>query len=105
MRKIGYMIIRKKFNDFNASNKPVMVYLHPRDIDPDGPHLQMPIKRRFKCCVNVKSTEKKLMRLLENFSFMPLRNYATSVSMKVRHLLLEKLTSDDKARIKRLIKR
>lgn len=76
LRLLPYMIIKKKFNEFNASNKPVMVYLHPRDIDPDGPHLQMPINRRFKCYVNVSSTEKKLNRLLINYDFTSIESYA-----------------------------
>ena len=76
LRLLPYMIIKKKFNEFNAANKPVMVYLHPRDIDPDGPHLPMPINRRFKCYVNVKSTEKKLIGLLDEFRFTTLYDYS-----------------------------
>lgn len=72
---LSSFIIKKRFHEFNAQKRPVMVYLHPRDIDPVTPRLPMPLKRSFKCYLNVKSTEKKLVRLLEDFSFTTLCDY------------------------------
>lgn len=75
LRLLPYCIIKKKFHEFNAREQPVMVYLHPREIDLTSPRLTMPIKRRFKCYVNIKSAEKKLIRLLEEFNFTTLHDY------------------------------
>ena len=75
LRLLPYPIIRKKFKAFNVKQRPVMVYLHPRELDPLTPHLKMPIRRRFKCYINVKSTEKKLTRLLKDFRFGTLDSY------------------------------
>jgi polysaccharide deacetylase family protein (PEP-CTERM system associated) len=75
LRLLPYRIIKKKFHEFNAREQPVMVYLHPREIDLTSPRLTMPIKRRFKCYVNIKSAEKKLIRLLEEFNFTTLHDY------------------------------
>ena len=43
-----------------AEHLPVIVYVHPREIDPEHPRLPMPLFRRFKSYVNLKSTYRKL---------------------------------------------
>jgi hypothetical protein len=50
-----------------------MVYLHPRDLDPDTPRLKMPAYRALKCYINLKSTQKKFNSLLEDFDFTTLK--------------------------------
>jgi hypothetical protein len=47
--------------------RPVIFYVHPREIDPDHPRLPMNWKRRFKSYVNLKSTRPKIERLLDEF--------------------------------------
>jgi polysaccharide deacetylase family protein (PEP-CTERM system associated) len=44
-------------------------YLHPRELDPEQPRLAMNWLRHFKCYVNLDTTEAKLCRLLETFTF------------------------------------
>lgn len=39
---------------------PLVIYVHPREVDPDHPRLPLPPTRRFKCYVNLKSTGRKL---------------------------------------------
>jgi polysaccharide deacetylase family protein (PEP-CTERM system associated) len=45
-------------------------YLHPRELDPEQPRLPMNWRRRFKCYVNLDTTEAKLCRLLDTFAFV-----------------------------------
>jgi polysaccharide deacetylase family protein (PEP-CTERM system associated) len=52
--------------------RPVIFYVHPREIDPAHPRLKMGRLRRFKSYVNLDSTELKLRRLLSNFEFVTL---------------------------------
>lgn len=75
LRLLPYFIIKKKIMSFNTQKNPVMVYLHPRDFDPDTPRLKMPAYRALKCYINLKSTQKKFERLLENFNFTALSSF------------------------------
>jgi len=51
---------------------PLIVYVHPREIDPDQPRLPLSLMRRFKCYVNLESTLPKLRWLCENYRFVPI---------------------------------
>src|SRR5256714_1541069 len=48
---------------------PMVIYIHPREIDPAHPRLPLPWKRRFKCYVNLKTTMLKLEYLSKNAEF------------------------------------
>ena len=85
LRLLPYFIIKKKFMHFNTQNNPVMVYLHPRDFDPDTPRLKMPFYRTLKCYINLKSTQKKFDRLLEDFDFTTLESFCKSNNWDNRH--------------------
>lgn len=52
-----------------ASGRPLVFYLHPREIDPAQPRLEMPLARRARCYLNLASTERKLRALLGRYSF------------------------------------
>ena len=39
---------------------PAVIYVHPREVDPDHPRLPLPLRRRFQCYVNLRSTHRKL---------------------------------------------
>jgi polysaccharide deacetylase family protein (PEP-CTERM system associated) len=53
-----------------AEGRPVIYYVHPREIDPSHPRLPMPLLRRFKCYINLSSTEKKIVRIVREASFL-----------------------------------
>lgn len=69
LRLMPYSVIKHGFDTYRKVGQPVMVYLHPREIDPDHPRMQMPLYRRFKSYVNLKTTEWKLAALLKDFKF------------------------------------
>lgn len=48
----------------SQNDNPLIVYLHPREIDPDQPRLPISLVRRFKSYINIGSTEKKIRWLL-----------------------------------------
>ena len=52
-----------------VEKQPVMVYFHPWEIDPDQPRIAATWRSRFRHYQNLASTEKKLLKLLNNFSF------------------------------------
>jgi len=55
---------------------PLIVYVHPRELDPDQPRLPLSPIRRFRCYVNLKSTLPKLQWLLKEYDFVPIRELA-----------------------------
>jgi polysaccharide deacetylase family protein (PEP-CTERM system associated) len=50
-------------------NLPLMFYIHPWELDPDQPRIQSSWKSRFRHYQNLQTTEKKLQRLIQTFSF------------------------------------
>ena len=73
LRLFPYRFIKWGIHKYNKLGYPVVIYIHPREIDPYHPRLKMPLYRRFKSYVNLSSTEKKLRLLLQNFSFKPMK--------------------------------
>jgi polysaccharide deacetylase family protein (PEP-CTERM system associated) len=50
-----------------AASQPLVVYVHPREIDPHHPRLPLSLTRRFKCYVRLKSTWPKLEWLCQDY--------------------------------------
>jgi hypothetical protein len=55
--------------------RPVVFYVHPREIDPDHPRLPMNLKRTFKTYVNLRTTEAKLRNILDTFEVTTFERY------------------------------
>jgi len=53
-------------------NQPAMIYLHPWEIDPDQPRIAASWRSRFRHYQNLRTTETKFSRLLEEFSWAPM---------------------------------
>jgi polysaccharide deacetylase family protein (PEP-CTERM system associated) len=58
-----------------AGGRPVVFYIHPREVDPYHPRLPMSLGRRFKSYVNLKTTEAKIRRLLRRFPMTTFQNF------------------------------
>jgi polysaccharide deacetylase family protein (PEP-CTERM system associated) len=50
-------------------NQPALAYFHPWEIDPEQPRIAAPWRSRFRHYQNLHSTEDKLTRLLDDFSW------------------------------------
>jgi hypothetical protein len=55
-----------------AEGQPLVVYLHPWEMDPAQPRMQGPVLSRFRHYLNLKKTEGRLTALLNDFVFGPL---------------------------------
>ena len=75
LRLFPYWLIRRMSKTVLDEGRPVVFYIHPREIDPHHPRLEMSLARRFKSYINLESTEGKLKRILEEFSVTTFRNY------------------------------
>jgi len=54
-------------------SRPVIFYLHPWEIDPEQPRLPAGLLSRFRHYRNLGETEGRLLRLLQDFAWGPLR--------------------------------
>jgi len=58
-----------------AERRPVVFYIHPREVDPSHPRLPMSLGRRFKSYVNLRTTEAKIRRLVRRFQMTTFRSF------------------------------
>ena len=75
LRLAPLWLIRKTARKVLASGRPVIYYIHPREIDPDHPRLPMSARRHFKCYVNLSTTEAKITGLLSKFKFATFQEF------------------------------
>lgn len=68
----GFLITRGIRTLKKHGRQPVF-YVHPREIDPDHPRLEMSTMRKIKSYINLKSTYPKLENLCRNHDFMLMR--------------------------------
>jgi polysaccharide deacetylase family protein (PEP-CTERM system associated) len=67
LRLFPYPVVRQMCRKVLGENRPVVFYIHPREIDPDHPRLSLGLTRTFKSYVNLKTTEPKLRNILDEF--------------------------------------
>jgi polysaccharide deacetylase family protein (PEP-CTERM system associated) len=58
--------------------QPALVYLHPWEIDPEQPRVAAPWRSRARHYQNLRSTEEKLRRLLDAFSWASMTEVLSS---------------------------
>jgi len=75
LRLFPYAVIRAMGCRALGENRPVIFYVHPREIDPEGPRMALSRRRRFTCYVNVKTTRPKIRRILRDFRVTSFERY------------------------------
>ncbi|MGA7622941.1 MAG: XrtA system polysaccharide deacetylase [Candidatus Acidiferrales bacterium] len=75
LRLFPYSVIRNMARRVLRQGRPVIFYVHPREIDLRAPRLAMGMKRRFKCYVNIETTEPKIRSLLSEFEVVTFRDF------------------------------
>ncbi len=83
LRFFPYPLIRDRARAVLAEDRPVVFYLHPREVDPDHPRLPMSAKRRFMSYVNLRTTEPKMRR---GFDDLPMTTFGDLLAAGVAHL-------------------
>jgi polysaccharide deacetylase family protein (PEP-CTERM system associated) len=83
LRLFPYGLIRRMGAQVLGEGRPVVFYIHPREIDPHHPRLPMSAARRFKSYVNLASTEGKLKAICRDFPLITFRDY---LAMHMRSL-------------------
>ena len=75
LRLFPSWLIRRAVRQVLGEGRPVVFYIHPREIDPSHPRIPMPLTRRFKSYVNLRTTETKLRRILAEFPVTTFRDF------------------------------
>jgi polysaccharide deacetylase family protein (PEP-CTERM system associated) len=75
LRLFPYPAIRRMARRVEREGRPVVFYIHPREIDPAHPRLPMGPARRFKSYVGLSTTEPKLRRIFRDFRLTTCRDF------------------------------
>jgi polysaccharide deacetylase family protein (PEP-CTERM system associated) len=82
-------VIQWGVRQLHQEGRPLVVYVHPREIDPDHPRLRLTPWRYFKCYVNLRSTLPKLTWLLNRYRFTALADLSARVAPSPELVLSE----------------
>lgn len=69
LRLFPYSVIKKMGMQVLEQGRPIIFYVHPRELDPDHPRLPMNPMARFKSYVNLSTTRAKIEMILDDFNF------------------------------------
>jgi polysaccharide deacetylase family protein (PEP-CTERM system associated) len=69
LRLMPMWLVKRGFRQNHRQGRPVMSYIHPREIDPQQPRMQLPALTSFRYYVNVAGTLDRLRELLRTYRF------------------------------------
>lgn len=67
-----YPLLRRWLKSIESAGHPLVVYLHPWELDPEQPRLPVSALARYRHYLNLHKTEPRLIRLLQDFRFGPI---------------------------------
>ncbi len=74
-RLFPYKLTRFLLQKFlQKEQKPFIFYIHPWEFDPHQPRFKAPLKSRFRHYLNLSKTKKRFEKLLDDFSFAPVKD-------------------------------
>ena len=75
LRLFPYPVIRTMGHRALREGRPIVLYVHPREIDPDHPRMPLSRRRKFTCYINLRSTRPKIKQILRDFQVSSFDNY------------------------------
>lgn len=85
LRLFPYCLIRAMANKVAKENRPVIYYLHPRDLDVGQPRLKMPIGRKFKSYYHLSTTEYKIRKIISAGKFYTFKEYINTYANDIKY--------------------
>ena len=73
LRIFPYRSIRDTIIQMNRLNHSVLIFCHPSDFDTFSPPVHLPWIKRFVCYGKIRTTEERMIRLLNDFEFSTIR--------------------------------
>ncbi|MBA3769076.1 MAG: DUF3473 domain-containing protein [Blastocatellia bacterium] len=68
-----YQVTKQAIKAVNRSGEPVTFYLHPWELDPDHPRIDVPRRIALTHYFNLGATERRLRKLLRDFKMAPMK--------------------------------
>ena len=75
LRLFPYSVISHMGKRVIQDGRPLIFYIHPREIDPEHPRLPMSRTRQFKSYVNLHTTESKIRNIIRDFPVTTCRDF------------------------------
>jgi polysaccharide deacetylase family protein (PEP-CTERM system associated) len=72
-RLYPYRLLRRFLYRVASQGHPLIIYLHPWELDPEQPRMVGSLVSRFRHYVNLHKTESRLRRLVTDFKFVPIQ--------------------------------
>jgi polysaccharide deacetylase family protein (PEP-CTERM system associated) len=72
-RFFPYRVLRALLKRVEGQRVPLVMYLHPWELDPQQPRIQGSQLSQFRHYHNLDKTERRLIQLLQDFKFGPIR--------------------------------
>jgi polysaccharide deacetylase family protein (PEP-CTERM system associated) len=69
-----YQVTKQAIRAVNRSGEPVTFYLHPWELDPDHPRIDVPRRIALTHYFNLGATERRLKKLLRDFDLAPMKD-------------------------------
>jgi hypothetical protein len=73
-RFFPYFLISRTLQRYAAAGQPGVLFVHPRELDPEGPRLHLGVLQNFLAYGSRQSSEDRLKKLMNSFCFSTLRN-------------------------------
>lgn len=67
LRLLPWMATRRLLNGVRSQGRPLNVYIHPWEFDPEQPRIAASLKSRFRHYQNLKTTASKIRSMLQQF--------------------------------------
>lgn len=84
LRLFPWPVIRNMARKVAREGRPVIFYVHPREIDPRHPRLSMNALRAFQSYVNLHTTRPKIERILKEFEVTTFAAYLAGQWQELR---------------------
>ena len=88
-RLFPYRLSRRLLKRVERQGIPLVMYMHPWELDPEQPRIQSSRLSRFRHYVNLDKTEKRLTQLLQDFRFGSIRETIEPIAQVIKALALE----------------
>lgn len=73
LRIFPYRSIRRRIEELNSHGYPALIFCHPSDFDTFRSPVRLPWIKRFVCYGKIKTTEERMIRLLNDFEFTTIK--------------------------------
>ncbi|MGH7820031.1 MAG: XrtA system polysaccharide deacetylase [Candidatus Binatia bacterium] len=78
LRIYPFVVFRWLLNRVEDAGQPIVLFVHPWEIDPEQPRMNGSALSRFRQYYNLDKTESRLVRLLDSTRFAPIRDSVPS---------------------------